>query len=99
MRYHFEWDPTKARENAKKHKLTFQPAATVFHAPDAISVFDKDHSQTQDHWITLGRDSRGSIIVICHTFRQPDGGSVFIRIITARKAAKKERQQYEVLPI
>lgn len=93
--YHFEWDPAKARENVKKHKVTFQQAATVFQDPQAISVFDGDHSQMEDRWITLGRDSRVIIIVICHTFRQPDEVSAFIRIISARKATQKERQQYE----
>jgi len=94
--YNFEWDPTKARDNVKKHKVTFQQAATVFHDPYAISVFDKDHSQMEDRWITLGRDSRGIIIVVYHTFRQSDEVSAFIRITSARKATKKERQQYEV---
>lgn len=95
MQYHFEWDPAKARENVKKHKVTFQQAATIFHDSNAISVFDQDHSQVEDHWITLGRDSRGIIIVVCHTFRKSDKISSFIRIISARKATKKERQQYE----
>jgi uncharacterized protein len=93
--YHFEWDPTKARENIKKHKVSFQRAATVFRDPHALSVFDKDHSQMEDRWITLGRDSHGTIIVVCHTFRQSDEVSSFIRIISARKATNKEKHHYE----
>ena len=95
MRYHFEWDPTKARENVQKHKVSFQRAATVFRDSYALSIFDNDHSQEEDRWITLGRDDHGIIIVVCHTFRQSDKVSAFIRIISARKATKKERQNYE----
>jgi len=95
LRYHFEWDPTKARENFNKHRVTFSRAAAVFQDPSAISVFDEDHSEMEDRWITLGRDSNGIIVVVCHTFRQSDEVSSFIRIISARKATKKERQQYE----
>ena len=95
MRYHFDWDPTKARENVQKHKVSFQRAATVFRDSYALSIFDNDHSQEEDRWITLGRDDHGIIIVVCHTFRQSDEVSAFIRIISARKATKKERQNYE----
>jgi uncharacterized protein len=95
LRYHFEWDPTKARENVKKHQVSFQRAATVFRDPHAVSIFDKDHSQIEDRWITLGMDNQGIIIVVIHTFRQSNEVSSFIRIISARKATKKERQQYE----
>jgi uncharacterized protein len=95
LRYHFDWDPTKARENVQKHKVSFQRAATVFRDPYALSIFDNDHSQEEDRWITLGRDDHGIIIVVCHTFRQSDEVSAFIRIISARKATKKERQNYE----
>jgi uncharacterized protein len=75
--------------------VSFQRAATVFRDPYALSIFDNDHSQEQDRWITLGRDDHGIIIVVCHTFRQSDEVSAFIRIISARKATKKERQNYE----
>ena len=95
MRYHFDWDPTKARENVQKHKVSFQHAATVFRDSYALSIFDNDHSQEEDRWITLGRDDHGIIIVVCHTFRQSDKVSAFIRIISARKGTKKERQNYE----
>ena len=95
MRYHFDWDPTKAREIVQKHKVSFRRATTVFRDPYALSFFDNDHSQEEDRWITLGRDDHGIIIVVCHTFRQSDEVSAFIRIISARKATKKERQNYE----
>ena len=95
MRYHFEWDPIKAQENVQKHKVSFQRAATVFRDPHALSLFDNDHSQAEDRWITLGRDGHGIIIVVCHTFRRSEEEASFIRIISARKATRKERQDYE----
>jgi uncharacterized DUF497 family protein len=95
LRYQFEWDPAKARENVRKHKVSFQRAATIFRDPNALSIFDQDHSQEEDRWLTLGRDSSGNLMVVCHTYRQSGSGSSLIRIISARQATKKERQQYE----
>jgi uncharacterized protein len=74
--------------------VSFQRAAAVFRDPYARSIFDNNHSQEEDRWITLGRDDHGIIIVVCYTFRQSDEVSAFLRIISARKATKKERQNY-----
>jgi len=52
--YQFEWDPIKAHQNARKHGVTFERAATVFLDPQALSGFDEEHSQEEDRWITLG---------------------------------------------
>jgi uncharacterized DUF497 family protein len=95
VRYHFDWDPAKARENVRKHQVSFLRAANIFRDPQALSSFDADHSQAEDRWITMGRDNNGIILVVCHTFRPGDAVSSFIRIISARKATKRERQQYE----
>jgi uncharacterized DUF497 family protein len=62
--------------------------------PGAISIFDEAHSDKEERWITLGRDRTGSLIVVSHTFQQHLPLSVRIRIISARKATKKEKNIY-----
>ncbi|MBM4311464.1 MAG: BrnT family toxin [Deltaproteobacteria bacterium] len=78
-----------------KHKVSFERAAAIFLDSFAISLFDDEHSQDEDRWITLGKDAGGILIVTVHTFRKINAGSCVIRIISARKASKKERLQYE----
>lgn len=95
MRYNFEWDTTKAKQNILKHKVNFQHAGTIFRDPHAISIFDDEHSQKEDRWITLGRDNRGILLIVSHTFREINASSCNIRIISARKATKRETNQYE----
>jgi uncharacterized protein len=95
LRYNFEWDTVKANENIGKHKVNFQRAGTIFHDLHAISIFDKEHSQEEDRWITIGRDKSEILLVVSHTFHEIDALSCRIRIISARKATKKERKQYE----
>ena len=53
VNYNFEWDPRKARDNRDKHGVAFDEAATVFKDPRAISMFDPDHSETEDRWVTM----------------------------------------------
>ena len=95
MRYYFEWDPAKGNVNIQKHKVSFQRAAEVFKDPHAISIFDDEHSQEEDRWITMGSDYNGRILVVSHTFRRIDEDSFRIRIISSKKATKNERKQYE----
>ncbi|MDM8550384.1 BrnT family toxin [Desulfobacterales bacterium HSG2] len=95
MRYNFEWDPVKSKRNIRKRKISFQRAATIFRDPYMISLFDDEHSQEEDRWITIGRDSNGILLVVSHTFREADTSLCYIRIISARKATKQERKQYE----
>ena len=95
MRYNFEWDTTKAKQNIRKHTVSFQRAGTIFCDPHAISIFDDEHSQEEDRWITIGRDNGGILPVVSHTFREIDVSSCRIRIISARKATKREIKQYE----
>jgi uncharacterized DUF497 family protein len=58
LRYNFEWDPGKARQNFQKHKVAFEKAAEVFLDPLAVSIFDEDHSIDEERWITMGRDKK-----------------------------------------
>lgn len=94
MRYYFDWDPNKARANRKKHGVSFEQASTIFLDPEMISVFDTEHSEDEDRWATMGIDSNGILLVVVHTFQQLDADSCRIRIISARKATRKESKQY-----
>ena len=95
FQYQFEWDPTKARQNARQHRVTFERAATVFLDPNALSVFDEQHSQDEERWVTLGLDRTGTLLVVAHTYGEETAISAMIRIISARKATKTETKQYE----
>lgn len=57
--YDFQWDPEKANTNRRKHKVTFEEAARVFLDPNALSLYDDEHSGAEDRWITLGFSSAG----------------------------------------
>ena len=97
MQYNFEWDPKKAKTNKVKHKVSFELSATVFKDPKALSIYDDEHSGHEDRWITLGLASNSSLLVVHHTFKHIDGDNVAIRIISSRKATKKEKKQYTEL--
>ncbi len=96
MRYIFEWDATKACSNIKKHGIAFDEAATIFMDSRMLSLFDSEHNQDEERWITLGISSLGRLLVVCHTFRKEDfeSESAAIRIYSARKASKHEQKQY-----
>ena len=94
MQYNFEWDPIKARENLRKHKVSFERAAEVFLDPVALSIYDEDHSRVEDRWITLGKDSNNVLLVVVHTFRELDDEHCNIRIISARRATRREAKEY-----
>lgn len=96
MHYKFEWDPYKASINAKKHQVTFDQACHVFDDPMALTIFDEDSStEDEDRWITLGKSNSQYYLVVVHTFRSHNDQAVTIRVISARKANKREVRQYE----
>lgn len=86
----FEWDPTKAAENLVKHGVAFEEAKSVFADPMFITFVDDEHSVDEERYITVGISGRGRLLVVAHTERQER-----IRIISARKATKKEVSYYE----
>jgi len=94
VRYYFEWDPKKARNNLKKHKVSFERALSIFLDPHAITIFDEEHSEREDRWITMGIDRIGILLVAVHTFQQINNEKYKIRIISTRKATRKETKQY-----
>jgi uncharacterized protein len=93
--YHFEWDATKARSNEQKHDVTFDEAASVFLDPLALTVYDESSSNDEERWFTLGFDARGRLLAVAHTYQMTGTASARIRIISARKATKRERNYYE----
>ena len=86
----FEWDPSKASTNLRKHHVAFQEAATVLRDSLAITIFDPDHSQEEDRYITIGPSARGRILMVAHTDRGDR-----TRIISARELTRAEREAYE----
>jgi uncharacterized DUF497 family protein len=94
VQYNFEWDPIKAIENLRKHRVGFERAAEVFLDPFALSIYDNEHSRIEDRWIMLGKDSNNVLLVIVHTFRKLGNGNYSLRIISARRATRREAKQY-----
>lgn len=95
FQYQFEWDPVKARENARRHRVRFERATTIFLDSNALSLFDEEHSGDEDRWITLGLDRTGALLVVSHTYREETMASARVRLISARKPTKAELKQYE----
>jgi len=88
----FDWDPKKNGINKRKHGISFEEAQTVFYDDNARLIADPDHSEDEDRFVILGLSSKLRTLVVCHCYQKT--GSE-IRIISARKANKKERFQYE----
>ena len=86
----YEWDAKKARGNRRKHRISFEEAATVFLDPLALTFPDPDHSMGEEREITIGRSSRRQVVFVSHC-RCGDR----VRIISARKTTRGERKQYE----
>lgn len=86
----FEWDPKKAAENLRKHRVAFEEGSTVFADPLAITFPDPDHSVGERRSLTFGLSIEGRLLVVNHTDRR---GTV--RIISARRAVRGERRIYE----
>ena len=87
----FEWDASKAASNAKKHKVTYEVAKTVFYDDFAVQFFDEEHSFDEERFLLLGMSSDARLLLVCHCERA-DGD--VIRIISARKATESEAQNY-----
>lgn len=91
----YKWDPKKAEVNFKKHGVSFEIASTVFDDPHHISLVDHSSSIKEERWVTLGLASDRRTLVVIHTYLTLIHGDEVIRIVSARKATKHERRQYE----
>jgi len=87
----FTWDKSKSKANQKKHGISFEEAQTVFFDENAIEYFDPDHSESEDRFLLLGLSSSLRILVVSHCYRKRES---LIRIISTRKATKKEQKVY-----
>lgn len=87
----FEWDDSKSHSNTNKHGVSFEEAQTVFLDENAIRFYDPDHSEDEDRFLMLGISFKLRILLVCHCFRQNEN---VIRIISARKANKREERDY-----
>jgi uncharacterized protein len=97
--YRFEWDSNKERTNVLKHDgVTFRIATTVLHDPLAITLYDEEHSDFEERWVSIGQAENGQTLVVVHTFVQIDAQHIEVRLISARRADKQERQDYEQAP-
>ena len=88
----FEWDEEKNLSNFHKHGVWFEEAQTVFYDCNARVFFDQDHSSSEDRFLIIGCSSAARILIVVHCYRSAEKE---IRIISARKATKKERRDYE----
>jgi len=86
----FEWDSKKSETNLQKHHVAFSEAATVFSDGLSITIYDPDHSDQEDRYITIGTSGAGRFLIVAHTDRGDR-----TRIISARELTRKERKAYE----
>jgi len=90
VRLSFEWDDEKAGENYRKHKVSFDEGVTVFNDPFSITIGDPDHSANEQRYVDIDASDRGRVLVASYTERGRG-----IRLISCRKATRRERRQYE----
>jgi uncharacterized protein len=87
----FDWDEQKAWSNERNHDVSFEEAQTAFDDEHSRIFHDPDHSQDEDRFVLLGMSVRWHLLMVCHVYRQNDK---CIRIISARRVTKQERQEY-----
>ena len=86
----FEWDPQKAQINQEKHGVSFDEASTTFGDPLSLTIEDPLHSSDEERFVHIGLSHKNRILIVVHTERGDN-----IRIVSARKATKRERKHYE----
>ena len=87
----FSWDDLKNSANQKKHRVSFEEAQSVFFDEHAIEYYDPDHSEAEERFLLLGLSYQVRVLVVSYTLREDETA---IRIISARKATKKELKAY-----
>jgi uncharacterized DUF497 family protein len=86
----FEWNPQKAATNPRRRRISFDEAATVLADPLSTTYPDDAHSEDEMRFLTIGASRQGRVLVVSHTERNET-----IRIISARRATRREREFYE----
>ena len=87
----FEWDTQKAETNRRKHGVDFADAVSVLEDPSALTL--EDEREAEERFVTMGMDSLGRVLVVVYTWREDR-----VRLISARRATRAERRQYEAGP-
>ena len=93
--YHFNWEPAKADTNFRKHGVRFEATTAAVMDPLALSLFDADHSESEERWVTLGQGGDRALLVVVHTFDELNSEEAVVRIVSARWATNTERRMYE----
>ena len=88
---HFEWDAEKAASNLGKHGVSFEEARTVFYDEFVVQFFDDDNPVDEDRFLLLGMSTDARLLLVCHCERESGNR---IRIISARKATRRESKFY-----
>ena len=88
----FDWDTRKNAANKRKHGVSFEDARIVFYDDRALLIEDPDEDDGEDRFVLLGISAALRMLVVCHCYREKDS---LIRIISARKANRKEREDYK----
>lgn len=91
MKIRFEWDERKAAANLNKHQISFDLAITVFDDPSALIALDQKHSKVESREWVIGLSDKGILVVV---FTKRMSGHSY-RLISARKANRKEKSLYE----
>jgi uncharacterized DUF497 family protein len=86
----FEWNHSKAKQNQRKHGVSFEEAQSIFYDEFAIQFFDKEHSNGEERFLMLGLSNRIRLLIVVHCVREKD----IIRIISARPATRTEQKFY-----
>ncbi len=89
----FEWDRRKELVNFRNHRVEFEEAKTVFYDERAIEFYDEYHSSSEARFLMIGLSSKFRILLVSYTIRETSDEDL-IRIISSRKATKKEQQVY-----
>ena len=88
----FEWDQAKNLENRRRHGVSFEEAESVFYDERALLLEDPDEASIEDRFVLLGLSAALRMLLVCHCYRERES---VIRIISARKAGRAERADYE----
>ena len=93
--YEFEWDDAKAESNLAKHGVDFMDAMTVLLDPLAMTRFDDERGDDDERWVSVGCTGNGQLLLVVHTFSATGPDTALVRLISARPATRREREQYE----
>jgi uncharacterized DUF497 family protein len=89
----FTWDPEKDKLNKRKHRVSFEEACYIFADPFILTIYDDDHSEDEELWVSIGKIVERNIYVVART-HQVCGNEEYVRIISARRASADEKRIY-----